>query len=176
MKSLKQSRIDRLERKRKREERRQKAEARITKSQKIEQTNELLKVVAAACQRKGLKKCPHGIAFSGYECFICRPDEIAKRLLEKWSPSRTFKALIYSGEGESESCLPLDIKTRTISKKLKEMQENGFWYTWRGKPVFMMPGKIKVVVLGDTVRSPGYIDPPGIPADSSLESLERVRQ
>jgi len=120
-----------------------------------------------------MKKCPHGIGFSGYECFVCSADAIADRLREAWSPSTTYKILIYDGEAGH---IPLTIKTRGLTKKITEMQENGFWYPFKGSPVYMAPGNIKVVVVDQMVQSHGYNDPdttPGPITNGKTQSFRR---
>jgi hypothetical protein len=165
--------LDRLARKRKRRDLQIAYEKKLTQEQKIINWNKILTDCAKQCEREGLKKCPHGIGFSGYECFVCSADKIADRLREMWSPSTTYKILVYDGE---EGHIPLTIKTRGLTKKITEMQENGFWYPYKGSPVYMAPGNIKVVVVDQMVQSHGYNDPDTTPEPTEHGKTRHVRR
>ena len=164
MKTIKQSRLDRLARRKRQLDRRIAFEKKLTKDQRIERENQFLQKIARQCEKEGMKKCPHGFAFSGFECLTCNADKIADRIREEWSPIPSYKCIVIdelsaSGGGS----LPLTIKSYGITKKIKEMQDNGFWYVWRGSPVFMTPGHIRVVILDGVVRNPSNTDPTETP-------------
>jgi hypothetical protein len=171
MKSLKQSRRDRLARRIKQAKEKAKADSLITEDEKIEIENKFLWRLAEACVREGRRLCQHGQPFSGFKCIDCHPDEIAEEMREEWSPTPIFKLLVY---GVDDSCLPVTVKTRGIAKKIMEMQNNGFWYTYKDKPIFMLPNSIKVIVVDDMVQNPDYIDQNPIDSTTIFDKIPRA--
>ena len=171
MKTIKQSRLDRLARRKIRSERIKEAEKNLTKNDIIKRDNALLKRIEKACLKEGFKRCPHGLPFSGYECFVCRSDEIANRLREEWRPADVYNLEVIPVNSEG-MYIPITVRTNTITKTLKDMQENGFWYGIHTDPMFLMPQSIRCIIVKGIAQNPGYTDPPVKP-DSKVP--ERTR-
>lgn len=159
MKSIKQSRIDRLERRRKRIERVVGKQKNLTQNQKIIQENKFLKKIEKACITLGNNRCPHGLPFSGYECFSCKPVEIATRLREDWAPAPSYNLEVIP-TSEEEVYVPVVVKTNHLTETLRDMQKNGFWYILHNEPMYLMPESIRCIIVKGMVQSPGYTDPP----------------
>jgi hypothetical protein len=170
MKSLKQSRLDRIARKKLRQAKAITRVIRETPAERDQRTKKFFKKIIESGIREQNKKCTHGGAWSGYDCCICNADNLATRLRDEWYPAPVYKMFVFmrnEGNPYGDGAIQLDIKTRNPTKKIMEMQANGFWYTWRAKPVFMMPGMIKIVQLDDRwvpVQNPWNTDPPVKPA------------
>jgi hypothetical protein len=173
LKSIKQSRADRLERRRISARKAADIEKSLTEDQRVHRYNALLKKIEKQCERIGKKKCPHGFPFSGYDCLVCNADAIADRIREEWYPSAEYKLLIYDGEPGN---IPLTLRTRSLVKKIDEMQKNGFWYPFRGSPVYCAPGTIRAVVVDGMVQNPGYIGPPAVYDLTRPEKPRREKQ
>lgn len=169
MKTIRQSRLDRLTRQKKRAAKKSKP---FTREKLLNLYRGLLKNITKRVQIG----CVHGELDFGYCCMICNADKIAARLREKWYPTPVYKAYVFVQDDNGESALPLDLKTRYPTKKIKEMQDNGFWYMWKGKPVFMLPNQLKVVQLDDMVRSPDYSDPPMKPDPKASERIRHAQK
>lgn len=136
----------------------------MTKKEKVKRSKKIFKKIFEEFKKEEKKKCLHGVSFLGANCFICHPDEIASAIRNNWYPTPTYKANVYiKNESGDEDRLELDIKTHNPTKKIMEMQNNGFWYLFKNKPVFMTPNSIKVVQLDDRLQSRGYTDPADSP-------------
>lgn len=157
MKSIKQSRLDRLNRRKHQYERLIAAEKKLTQKERILRNNKLLKKIAKQCMAEGLKKCPHGMAFSGYECMICSSDKIAARLRSDWL-YQTYYAEVVPVDSDG-MYVPVTIKTGNLTKTLKGMQKNGFWYSIDQKYIFLMPESIRAVIVTGTAQSPSHSGP-----------------
>jgi hypothetical protein len=168
MKTIKQSRLDRLARRKKRSERIKEAEKKLTKEDRIKRDNAFLKKLKTAVIREGMNKCPHGFAFSGYECVVCRGDEIASRLRNEWRPVDRYELEIIPVDTDA-MYIPVTVRTNTLTKTIKEMQENGFWYGLHHSPMFLMPQSIRCVVVKGMAQSLSNTDPPVRPSTSKGE-------
>jgi len=173
MKTIKQSRIDRLARKRKRHSLKLLRESRLTEVQKYKLAQIALRKYSKQIDQEANKKCLHGIGFSGHECLVCNADKIATQIRDEWSPPTTYKILVYD---DMDGCVSLTTTTRAITKKIVEMQNNGFWYVWKGSPVFFFAGNIRAIVLDGVVQSHGYNDPPTEPGPVNYERIQSFRK
>lgn len=153
MKSIKQSRKDRLARRAARLL--VKPTAKQLKKQKLKDqkgSKELVRKV----NKELAKKCKHKFRLAGALCPVCNPDKLAKVIREEWLPAPVYVANIYlkGAEGGDEIHVQQRVKTRNPTRTFMQMQKNGFWYTYKEKPVFIFPDMIRVIQLDDIAQNP----------------------
>lgn len=175
MKSLKQSRIDRLARRQKRIRRAVEKEAELTPKQRYERDRKrgqsFAKKLIRSLKRGKNEKCLHGVEYSGAYCFACNPDTIASHIRDQWSPLDTYHLEVVPVDS-SGMYIPVTVKTRHLTQTVKEMQENGFWYKIYKEPTFLMPQSIRCILVKGMAQSRGHSDPPVKP---SPKVSERIR-
>lgn len=162
MKSLRQSRLDRLARRAKEKAEEREKEYKLTPKQRSQRNKKFTKQLLKVVKKLFNEKCPHGNRAGGRFCLQCRPDEIANQLREKWNPAPSFNLEVIPVNAD-EVYIPVTIKSNHITQTITNMQKNGFWYLLNKEPIFMMPEGIRCIIVKDMAQNPSSTDPEKTP-------------